>query len=313
MKRPRRLVALLPLALAASACAGPAAEGDRTTVVASFYPAAFLAERIGGDDVTVTSLTAPGAEPHDLELTAKQVVSVQEAGVVAYLSAFQPAVDHALEDADRPAGTTADIGAGITRLDAPAGGEDTDHDHGGDDDHGDDHGAKDPHLWLSPRNMITAATTVRDALTKADPDHAATFEANADALVADLQDLDSSFTEGLADCERTDFVTSHAAFGYLAQAYGLTQIPISGVDPTAEPSTATLAEITDLVRTQGITTIFTERLASPALARTVARETGATTAVLDPIEGLSDQTADEDYLSLMGQNLAALQKANGCS
>ncbi|MCD9152927.1 metal ABC transporter substrate-binding protein [Aeromicrobium duanguangcaii] len=308
MKRlPLVAAACLAAGLSLTACGTEAKDDGRTQVVASFYPAAFLAERVGGDDVQVTTLTSPGVEAHDLELTAKQVVKVNEADVVVYLDHFQPAVDKALEDADRPADTTVNIAAGVPELHE---GEDAD-EH--EDDHGHGHGGDDPHVWLDPENMITAAGHVRDALIAADPERRDEFEANTDALVAELEELNADFTTGLADCERDDFVTSHAAFAYLAHAYDLEQIAISGIDPTAEPSSAALAEITDLVKRDGITTIFTERLASSALAETVARETGVTTAVLDPIEGLSDETADEDYVSLMRQNLAALQKANGCA
>ncbi len=294
------------------ACAGDGGDEGGTQVVASFYPAQFLAERIGGDDVSVKTLTSPGAEAHDLELTAKQVVDVNEADVVVYLSNFQEAVDHAVEDADRDAGSTVDMAEGAVEVE---GGHDHDHgDEGHDHEgHDHDHGGVDPHVWLNPANMVTAAAGVRDALVEADPDGASTYEANADELIAELEDLDADFTSGLASCEQTEFVTSHAAFGHLAAAYGLTQVPISGIDPQSEPSTAALAEITEQVKEHGITTIFTERLASSALAETVARETGATTAVLDPLEGLSDETTGEDYVSLMRQNLDALTKANGCS
>lgn len=288
------------------ACAGGGEDDGRTDVVTSFYPAQFLAERIGGDDVSVTTLTSPGAEAHDLELTAKQVMKVNEADVVVYLSSFQEAVDHAIEDADRDSGSTVDLAEGV----APIEGEEESHDHEG---HDHDHGGVDPHVWLDPANMATAAAGVRDALAEADPDHASTYEANAEELIAELEQLDADFTSGLASCKQTEFVTSHAAFGHLAAAYGLMQVPISGIDPQAEPSTAALAEITEEVKDHGITTVFTERLASSALAETVARETGADTAVLDPIEGLSDETSDEDYVSLMRQNLDALTKANGCS
>ncbi len=290
-----------------AACGGGAGADGRTSLVASFYPAAFLAEQIGGDDVDVSTLTSPGAEPHDLEMTAKQVVAVNEADVVVYLSDFQTAVDEAVEDADRSADTTVDIGAGVTRL------EETEVEEQEDDHEDHDHGHTDPHVWLDTATMEKAADSVRDALIKADPDHRTTYEQNATALVSRLKTLGAAYTKGLATCERRDFVTSHAAFGYLARAYNLHQIPISGVDPQSEPSTKTLAQITHLVEEDGITTIFTERLASSALADTVARETGATTAVLDPIEGLTDETSNEDYVSLMEQNLAALQKANGCS
>lgn len=295
------------------ACAGSGDDDGRTSVVASFYPAAFLAERIGGESVSVETLTSPGAEAHDLELTAKQVVDVNEADVVVYLTHFQEAVDHAVEDADRDSATTVDLAAGVEEI-ADEEGHDHDHDEEGQDHegHDHDHGGIDPHVWLDPANMVTAAEGVRDALVEADPDQASTFEANADELIAELEALDADFTKGLASCERTEFVTSHAAFGHLAHAYDLTQVPISGIDPQSEPTTAALAEITEQVKEHGLTTVFTERLASSALAETVARETGAATAVLDPIEGLSDETADEDYVSLMRQNLEALVKANGC-
>lgn len=299
------------LAATLVACAGGGDDDGRTEVVTSFYPAQFLAERIGGDDVSVTTLTSPGAEAHDLELTAKQVMKVNEADVVVYLSNFQEAVDHAVEDADRDGASTVDLAEGVAPIEGEEEGhEEEGHDHEG---HDHDHGGVDPHVWLNPANMVTAAAGVRDALVEADPDNAATYEANADELIAELEQLDADFTSGLASCEQTEFVTSHAAFGHLAAAYGLTQIAISGIDPQSEPTTAALAEITEEVKDHGITTVFTERLASSALAETVARETGADTAVLDPIEGLSDETSDEDYVSLMRQNLDALTKANGCS
>lgn len=293
-----------------SACSGSGEDDGRTSVVASFYPAQFLAQRIGGDAVSVETLTSPGTEAHDLELTAKQVVAVNEADVLVYLTHFQEAVDHAVDDADRDKATTVDMASGVEEL-TDEEGHDHDHDHG-EEGHDHDHGGIDPHVWLDPANMVTAAAGVRDALVEADPDNAATFEANADELITELESLDADFTKGLASCERTEFVTSHAAFGHLAHAYDLTQVPISGLDPQSEPTTAALAEVTEQVKEHGITTVFTERLASSALAETVARETGATTAVLDPIEGLSDETSDEDYVSLMRQNLDALTKANGC-
>ncbi|WP_286928566.1 MULTISPECIES: metal ABC transporter substrate-binding protein [Aeromicrobium] len=299
------------LAATLVACAGGGDDDGRTEVVTSFYPAQFLAERIGGDDVSVTTLTSPGAEAHDLELTAKQVMKVNEADVVVYLSNFQEAVDHAIEDADRDGGSTVDLAEGVAPIEGEEEGhEEEGHDHEG---HDHDHGGVDPHVWLNPANMVTAAAGVRDALVEADPAGASTYEANAEELIAELEQLDADFTSGLASCEQTEFVTSHAAFGHLAAAYGLTQIAISGIDPQSEPTTAALAEITEEVKDHGITTVFTERLASSALAETVARETGADTAVLDPIEGLSDETSDEDYVSLMRQNLDALTKANGCS
>ncbi|WP_208006727.1 metal ABC transporter solute-binding protein, Zn/Mn family [Aeromicrobium phragmitis] len=338
------LPALVASALALSACGGSADdgngnEGDGVRVVASFYPAQFLAERVGGEHANIETLTSPGGEAHDLELTAKQIGAVQSADVVVYLDGFQTAVDEAVEQAGRDEGTTVDLADGVELLDAEASHDhghaheeshdhghaheeshDHDHDHEGEESHGDEveeshdhgHGDVDPHLWLDPTNLKPAAQSLADALSQADPDHADAYAANAQALIDDLTALDAEFADGLATCERRDFVTSHAAFSYLAHAYDLHQLPIAGIDPGSEPSTAQLGQITELVQTEGITTIFTETLASPALAETVARETGATTATLDPIEGLTDETSDQDYLSIMRANLAALQKANDC-
>lgn len=313
-------------------------EGDSASVsvVASFYPAQFVAERVGGDLIDVSTLTSPGAEPHDLELTAKQTGEVQDADVVIYLEHFQTAVDEAVEQADRDDATTVDMSADVELLE----GSEDGHDHGhedGEEGHGDergdehahedghdhehegeegeeghDHGGVDPHLWLDPANLEPSATAMADALSEADPDNADTYKKNAEELVGELKTLDQEYEDGLAKCERQEFVTSHAAFAYLAEAYGLQQMPIAGIDPGSEPSSAQLAEIAKLVQDEGITTVFTETLISGDLAETIARETGAETATLDPIEGLSDDTEDEDYFSLMRTNLEALQKANGC-
>ncbi len=148
-------------------------------------------------------------------------------------------------------------------------------------------------------------------LAAIDPEHADDYAANAAALRSDLESLDRSYDKGLANCDRSTVVVSHDAFGYLAK-YGLDMEPIVGLSPGAEPTPADLARLQDLIRTDGITTVFSERLVSPRLSQSLATDMGITTAVLDPIEGLSDQTADEDYLSLMKQNLAALRKADGC-
>ncbi len=144
-----------------------------------------------------------------------------------------------------------------------------------------------------------------------DPDHADAYRANAADLRADLQRLDRAYEEGLADCERSTVVVSHDAFGYLDR-YGLEFAPIAGLSPGAEPTPADLSRLQDLIRAEGITTVFSERLVSPRVSETLADDLDIRTAVLDPVEGLSDETGDEDYLSLMRANLAALQEANGC-
>jgi zinc transport system substrate-binding protein len=307
MKKSPALLVALPLTLLLAACGGGAADDDGTTsVVASFYPLAFVAERVGGSFVNVDNLTSPGVEPHDLELKPQQIGALQDADLVVYQHDFQTAVDAGVEQADRSDDVTVDA-ASVVQLHAAAEDEHAheeehahaDEEEGHDHEHeeeGHDHGGLDPHFWLDPSAMVPVAEAVADRLSELDPDHAADFAANADALVAELEELDTAFTDGLATCRTRTMVTTHAAFGYLASRYDLEQHPIAGIDPANEPSPSQLADITELVRTEKITTIFTEQLVSPAIARTIADETGATTATLDPIEGLSDETSDEDYL-----------------
>jgi len=311
------LIAAPALALVLTACGG-AEDGDgRPEVVAAFYPYAWAAEQVGGDHVSVTSLTSPGVEAHDLELTAKQVASVQDADLVVYQDDFQAAVDDAVERAGRDAGTTLDVAEEVELLDAAEGEHaehDHDHEHGEAEGHeGHDHGDTDPHLWLDPTNMAKVVAAVADRLAEVDPDHAEEYRANAEQVSGELTALDRRFATTLATCERRTLVTSHAAFAYLAHRYDLTQIAIAGIDPGNEPSAAQLAAISDEVEDEGVTTIFTERLVSPAVAETVARQTGARTAVLDPLEGLSDETSQETYLTIMEANLDAVATANGCA
>jgi len=315
MKKSLSLLVALPLVALLAACGGPSRADDGTTsVAAAFYPFAFVVEEVGGSFVDVQNLTSPGTEPHDLELKPKQVAAVQDADLVVYEQHFQTAVDEAVDQAGRAADDTIDVASLVDLRPAQEGAEEEhgdDHDHAADDDH--DHGDEDPHTWLDPTTMVALTNAVADQLSRVDPDHADTFAANAERLVAELTDLDTAFTAGLQTCRTRTIVTSHAAFQYLAARYDLTQVPIAGLDPTNEPSPSQLADITRLVRKDGITTIFTEELVSPAIADTIADETGAVTATLDPIEGLSDDTRDESYLTLMRKNLATLQKANDCS
>lgn len=295
--------ALLSTALILAGCgAAPGTGSGKTDVIASFYPFAFVAQQVGGDLVTVDNLTAPGVEPHDLELKPKQVGAVQEADLVIFEQSFQAAVDKAVDQANRTADDTIDVSKLVTLKPLQQGAAESGQ-----------QGNNDPHIWLDPQNMVAVTKAVSAKLSAIDPQHASTYAANAARLVHELGDLSNSFETGLANCRTHTIVTSHAAFQYLADRYGLTQVPIAGIDPSNEPSPSQLADITKLVRKEKITTIFTEELVSPAIADTVARETGATTATLDPIEGLSDETAHENYLTLMAKNLATIAKANSCS
>ncbi|WP_372592944.1 metal ABC transporter substrate-binding protein [Actinotalea sp.] len=322
MTRSLALRPLLPAGLAATALllagCSPAAEGADTAtgsgtveVLASFYPLQYLAQEIGGDLVTVSSLTPPGAEPHDLELSPSQVREVGRADLVVYLSGFQSAVDDALV-ATEPAQVVdvAEVPAIAEHMGEEEDAEDEDHaEDEAEDEHS--HDGDDPHFWLDPTLLAAAAPVVAEALAAADPDHAEDFAAGADQLVVSLEALDEEFTTVLATCERRVLVTSHAAFGYLAERYDLMQVGLSDLDPEAEPSPARLREIREVVEEHGVTTIFTEALVSPKVAETLADDLGISTAVLDPVESQVDEAVD--YRGAMESNLTALRAALGCS
>jgi zinc transport system substrate-binding protein len=272
-----------------AACSGDGAAGEgKINVVTGFYPLQFVAERVGGDAVSVTNLAKPGAEPHDLELKPQQVAQVADAHVVVYLKGFQPAVDKTV--AQEAKDTAFDAAAVEPLLD----------------------GGKDPHLWLDPTRLAAVADRLADRLGQADPDRAADYRSRAAALRGGLEELDREYAEGLKTCQRREIVVSHMAFGYLANRYHLEQVGINGLTPEAEPSPQRLADIAEKAREHRATTIFFETLVSPKVAEAIAREVGAKTAVLDPIEGLAAGST-EDYLSVMRANLATLKPALGCS
>ena len=297
-----RVVAALVMAVTLGACGGgggddEAADG-RPQVIAAFYPIFEAVQRVGGDRVQVRNLTPAGSEPHDLELNSRQLDRIEDASVLVFLGrGFQPALEKA---AYRARGAKVDLlGEVGSLLPAPLGDAALD---------------IDPHVWLDPTLFKAMVARLAAALSEADPPNRSTYEANAASYSRELDDLDASFHQGLAECDRRAMVTSHDAFGYLARRYHLTQEAIAGLEPESEPSPQRVADLAAKVRAEGTTTIFYETLVSPKVAQTLAREAGVSTAVLDPLEGLSekDVKAGKDYASVMRDNLAAIRLALGC-
>ncbi len=292
-----------------SACSSDSAAAgntDKFDVVASFYPMAFLAEQIGGDHVNVTSLTEPGQEPHDLEISAKQTAQLQESDAVLYLKNLQPAVDEAVGQADVKNKIDA---ATLTKLEDHG---EVEHEHEGEEAHSEEEEhALDPHIWLDPVKYAEVAEGVAKSFEKADPDNAADYRKNADALTKKLGDLNTAFADGLKTTDSKVFFTNHAAFGYLAERYGLTQEAISGLDPESEPSPARIKELQTEAKADGVTTVFYETLVSDKTAKTLAQDAGLKTDVLDPLEGITEKSKGDDYFQVMESNLKALQSALG--
>ncbi|MEO3802590.1 metal ABC transporter substrate-binding protein [Nonomuraea sp. B1E8] len=276
------------------------AEGGKPEVVAAIYPLQWLAEQVGGSDVQVTSLTAPGVEPHDLELNIQQVTAIRNAALTVYVRGVQPAVDDAVEP-----DTSFDAATAVKTIPssehAEEGAEEGAEEHGHEVDH-------DPHLWLDPSRLATVATTLGERLAAADAPHAKAYQDRAARTAAALGALDQEFTEGLRTCETRTLVTAHSAFGYLADRYKLKQVGIT-LDPETEPSPTRISEVAKLAKAEGVRTIFTETLVSPKVAEVLASQVGAKTAVLDPLEG----KPSGDYLSAMRDNLKTLQTALGCT
>jgi zinc transport system substrate-binding protein len=291
---PRALLVLGAAAvLAGTGCgsdsgATDAGSRERLQVTAAFYPLQWASERVGGDHVVVRGLTKPGTEPHDLELTPRAVGELGASDVVVYLQGFQPAVDGAVSAQAPDAGF--DVSP-VAELSLPG----------------------DPHFWVDPVRLGTVATALGETFARQDPANAAAYRSNAAALVAELRALDGEFRAGLAQCESREIVTGHAAFGYLADRYAFDQRGITGISPDAEPDAAALRELTEHVRAEGVTTVYAETLVSPALAETIARETGARVALLDPLEGITDSSAGANYLEVMRANLRTLRGGQRCT
>jgi zinc transport system substrate-binding protein len=276
-----RIILIIGIAVCAGCGGGDGSDGEQTSVVASFYPLAYAADEVGGPSVRVRNLTPPGAEPHDLEATPGDVEELQDADLVLLLGhGFQPQLEDAAGDGDHV----------LHLLDTPRLNRMED---------------GDVHVWLDPLRYAVLAKRIAGELARPD---------KADRLERRLRALDREYQERLADCARREIVTNHAAFGYLADRYGLEQIPITGASPEGEPSPQDLERAVDAVRETGATTIFVEPLVSARVVETVAREAGVQTAVLNPIEGLteSEQAGGADYFSLMRANLATLREALGC-
>ena len=281
---PRRTAAVAVVAaavlLAAPGCRSAAEDDGRVSVAAGFARISELAERVGGERVKVTDLTPPGAEPHDVELSSKDIDAVDDADLAVYLGGgFQPG----LAEAARRAGRAVDLLKPAER--------------------------KDPHIWLDPERYAEAETVVERELIAVDPAGATGFRQRGAVFRGELAAVDQEMKAGLATCQRREIVTAHAAFGYLARRYGLAQEPITGVSPGSEPDPERLADLADLVRAKGVTTVFTERLVSPRVAEALAREAGVGVAVLDPLEG----RLKDGYVAAMRRNLATLRTALGCT
>lgn len=302
------------LALTTLAASGPEGAAGRTSVAAAFFPLAEAARHVGGRHVRVSDLTPAGVEPHDFELSSDDVDRLLDAELAIVMGDdFQPAVEATADDRDGPTLVVFDelrrtrlLGSTSQAPSPPASSGKATRRLLRDD----------PHIWLDPVRYRAVVVAVADALVDVDPEHARSYRANAARYGKRLAELDRELARGLADCESRTIVSAHEAFGWLADRYDLVQHGIAGIEPDTEPDPQRLAELADLAEREGVTTVFTETLVSPRVARTVAREAGGLrTAVLDPLEGLDDDRRDAgaDYVSVMRDNMRELRTALRCT
>lgn len=271
-------------------------------IVTSFYPLTEFSKHVGGANVEVTNLVPPGAEPHDYEPTPQDIIKINQANIFMYNGAgFEPWVNAVKSNLTNRNQTVLEMGQNFDLLTAPKQNEQ-------------EESVRDPHIWLDPINVEKQVQIIRDTLITVDPQHAEEYEQNADTYLKKLAALDQKITEELNGCKNRDIVTSHASFGYFAKRYDFNQIAISGLSPEEEPSAKKLAEISDRAKLKKTQYIYYETLVSPKIAETLANEIGAQTAVLNPIEGLSDEEikAGKDYISIMEENLKTLHMGQSC-
>ncbi|MEK4527109.1 ABC transporter substrate-binding protein [Paenibacillus sp. BGI2013] len=311
-------------------------EAAKLNVQVSFYPMYEFTKNVAGDLADVHTLVPAGMEPHDWEPTPQDIASIEKADVLVYNGAgMESWIDQVTGSLSNTSLIQAEASKGINLLE---GGEhdhhhedseatehdhdhadeataeeqhDHDHDAEAEEGHVHDHGGLDPHVWLSPALAVKEVRNIEAGLAQAAPEHAEQFKQNADAYIAQLESLDQDFKAAVTDSKRKDFITQHAAFGYLAKEYGLQQVPIAGLSPEQEPSAAQMASVIDFAKEHQVKTIFFETLVSSKVSETIASEVGAKTAVLNPIEGLTEEeiAAGMDYISVMRQNLEALKLA----
>lgn len=311
LKNKRFITAVLTVVLAATGLVGCGntaqthsdVDDGKVSVVASFYPMSDFAKRVGGDKVSVKCMVPAMQEPHVWEPTPQDIAQLSDADVFVYngcgLEGWVDGVKDNL-DPDKPVVVEASKGCHLLN---------SDHDH----DHGDHHheGGYDPHVWLSPANARIEMQNICDALVKVDPDNAEYYKKNMEEASIECDRLEREYKDTLDKCDRHEIVVSHEAFGYICHDFGLEQIGIEGIEPDGEPNPARMAEIVELTKSKGVTTIFTEAMVNPKVAHQIASETGCVVKELNPLEGLSeeDQKAGMDYFKVMRNNLEELKVA----
>ena len=298
-------ICMLTLSFCLMGCTGNTTKKNhngKIKVMASFYTMYDFAKKIGGNKVEVTNMVPAGTEPHDWEPSTKDLIELEKSNVFIYNGAgMEQWVDDVLESLDTEELTSVEASKGIKLL------KDNDaHEH--DHEH---ESENDPHVWLDPQNAKYEMNQIKKALIKVDPENKNYYEDNYKKQAAKCDELDQLYKKELAKVSKRELVVAHEAFGYLCHAYDLEQMGIEGLSADDEPDPKQMSEVIEFAKKHKVKTIFFEELVSPKVAKTIAKETGASAKKLDPLEGLSNKRikAGEDYFSVMKQNLSAIKEA----
>ena len=307
------LITLLVLCFSILVLSGCTPSGEKTTVTTAdkmvvattFYPLYDLTQKIAGPDAEVYTLVPMNTEPHDFEPTPKEIARVHKASLYVALGASFAEFEEELIETLPSSVSVVIASKNVPLLIAE------EEDNFEQEEKEEEHGLYDPHIWLSPKNAQIMAKNIKDVLVQKDPIRAATYEKNADDLLFNLAILDEEFRQQLSECRRDVILVNHNAFSYLAEEYGFRTVSVSGLEPEVEPSPGQIKALIDAANEHGIRYLFAEELVDSRVANTIAREVGAQVLVLSPVEGITDD--DQDYFSLMRQNLNNLKRALECS
>ncbi|KJS80779.1 MAG: hypothetical protein JM58_18310 [Peptococcaceae bacterium BICA1-8] len=281
---------------------------NKLVVKTTSYPLYFFTEKIVGDKLDIQCIIPPGVEPHSWEPTPGDLVKLEKTDLLIYngagLEEWIIEITNILEN-KRLILVDASIGLNLIQY------EEDEHEHSDELISSHDQEEYDPHIWLDPVNSQKIVINILEAIIKIDSHNKEFFEANAHQLVLDLQELDETYRKELKETKRKEFVVNHAAFGYLANRYGLNQIAVMGINPHIEPTPRKLAELVNLLREHNLKYVFTETMVSSRVAEVLAYETGLSTRVLNPLGNLTkdDILAGKDYFTIMHENLFLLKEA----
>ncbi len=296
---------------------------EKVLVGVSFYPLADFVERVGGERVEVFNITPPGADPHNFEPTARDIIKLHSANIFFYMG---EGLDPWAEKAEIAISgiNSVKVSRYLDLMEVSKEHHEEDehyhnnneHHHEEDENHHNEHhhGKYDPHVWLDPVLAQSMVKVIKDALIATDEEGRDEYVKNAENAIGMLEDLHQRYKEGLSDCQLGHAVISHASLGYLAHRYGFEMMSVSGISPEEEPSPRKMAEVSDMIKKHNIGHIFFETTLNPRIAETISRETGAQVVVFHSLESISKEEIDsgEDYFSLMNKNLKQLRTALKC-